>query len=64
LIGEPFHHSQKSYLPLKIVPAAGFIIDFDTMEKSWFKAMGWDITAGKPGKKILSDPGLDELVNV
>lgn len=47
--------------PLTIGPRANVKIDFETLKKSFFAAVGWDIKTGKPNKETLSDLGLAEL---
>ncbi len=47
--------------PLKVGPAANTKIDFESLRKGYFDAMGWDVQSGKPDHNTLSDLGLDEL---
>ena len=44
-------------------PAAKAKIDFESLKKGYFAAMGWDIKTGKPHQQTLVEMGLDELTN-
>jgi aldehyde:ferredoxin oxidoreductase len=50
-------------MPQSVGPAAGVEIDFDTLKRAYFEAMGWDIKSGKPNRQTLIKLGLDELTN-
>lgn len=49
--------------PLKVGPGAGIKIDFDTLRKGYFAAMGWDIRSGKPLPQTLGELGLSGLTS-
>jgi aldehyde:ferredoxin oxidoreductase len=48
--------------PLPLKAGAPPKIDFHTLRKGFFEAMGWDTTTGAPSKETLSELGLSELV--
>ena len=43
-------------------PFAGRKVDFDTAQKNYYKAMGWDTETGKPLDSTLEELGIKELV--
>jgi len=49
--------------PLTTGPAANVKIDFQSLKKGYYAAMGWDIKTGKPFPQTLVELGLDELAN-
>jgi aldehyde:ferredoxin oxidoreductase len=61
LLPEDFRLPQRFMVPLSVGPSAAVEIDFDTLKRGYFEAMGWDIKSGKPNRQILIDLGLDEL---
>ena len=46
--------------PYQIGPAAGVIVDYDALRRSYFKAMGWDPETGVPRAETLKDLRLVE----
>jgi aldehyde:ferredoxin oxidoreductase len=59
---DKFKLPKRVTVPQKVGPATGAVIDYDTLKKSFFDTMGWDIKTGKPSKNTLADVGLDKLV--
>jgi aldehyde:ferredoxin oxidoreductase len=47
--------------PLTRGPAKGVSVDFDTLARSYYKAMGWDLKTGKASRDHLKALGLDEV---
>lgn len=58
---EAFKLPERVVAPQSMGPAAGVIIDFETLKKGYFEAMGWSIDSGKPNRQTLVDLGLDQL---
>ncbi len=58
---EDFKLPKRFMAPLSVGPSAGVEIDFDTLKKGYFEAMGWDIKSGKPNRQTLVELGLDKL---
>ena len=48
--------------PLKVGVPQGTRIDFDSLKRCYFEAMGWDTETGKPSRDTLSELRLDALV--
>lgn len=61
LLPEEFKLPKRFMTPLSVGPSAAVKIDFNTLKRSYFEAMGWDIKTGKPNRQTLIDLGLDEL---
>jgi len=59
-----FKLPERVTVPQTIGPAAGAVIDFNTLRKSYFEAMGWDIKTGKPSAKKLAELNLDNVVKL
>ena len=57
-----FQLPKRLSVPHTVGPATGAVIDFDTLKKGYFEAMGWDIKTGKPNPDTLVELGLDKLV--
>ena len=47
--------------PQSAGPAAGARVDFETLKKGFFEAMGWSMENGKPNRQTLVDLNLDTL---
>jgi aldehyde:ferredoxin oxidoreductase len=47
--------------PLTAGPAANLKIDFETIKRSYFSALGWDLHTGKPSKTSLTELDLMEI---
>jgi len=61
---EDFKLPKRVTEPLSVGAAAGVKVDFETLRKGYFKAMGWDEKTGEPHKKTLIYLGLDKLPNI
>jgi aldehyde:ferredoxin oxidoreductase len=60
---EDFKLPKRVTEPLSIGAAAGVKVDFDTLRKNYFKAMGWDDKTGKPKRETLVELNLDKLTS-
>jgi aldehyde:ferredoxin oxidoreductase len=58
---EEFKLPKRVMMPLSVGAAAGKEIDFETLKKAYFEAVGWNIESGKPNHQTLLDLGLDKL---
>ena len=58
---EEFRLPKRVIVPQSVGPATGLEIDFETLKKCYFEAMGWDINTGKPNHQTLVDLGIDKL---
>ena len=47
--------------PLTVGPGTGQRVDFETLRRCYFEAMGWDAKTGMPGGQVLADLGLDNI---
>ncbi len=56
-----FKFPERLTAPMSVGMAAGIKIDFDTLKKSYFEAMGWNIDDGKPNPQTLEELGIDKL---
>jgi len=56
---EDFKLPERVMRPQSIGPAADAKIDYESLKKGYFDAMGWDIKTGKPSKQTLVELGLD-----
>ena len=63
LLPEDFKLPQRVRRPQSIGPAAKAKINFESLKKGYFTAMGWDIKTGKPHRQTLVKMGLDELTS-
>ena len=50
--------------PLEHGPARGVTVDFDTLARSYYEAMGWDVETGRPSRERLERLGLEEVRKV
>jgi len=58
---EEFKLPKRVMMPLSVGSAAGKEIDFETLKKGYFEAMGWNLESGKPNHQTLLGLGLDRL---
>jgi len=63
LLPDDFRLPERVKTPAPIGEAAGLNIDFDSLKKGYFEAMGWDINNGKPWHDTLVHLGIDELTS-
>lgn len=56
-----FKFPERLTKPMSIGMAAGIRVDFDTLKKGYFEAMGWNIDDGKPRRETLKELGIDKL---
>lgn len=63
LLPDDFRLPERVRLPQSVGPATGVKIDYDTLKKGYFEALGWDIKTGKPYRQTLVELGLDELTS-
>lgn len=61
LLPDDFRLPERVMTPAPIGAAAGLNIDFDSLKKGYFEAMGWDINSGRPWHDTLVHLGIDEL---
>jgi len=47
--------------PLGHGPARGVILDFDTLARSYYETMHWDLETGRPAREHLNALGLDDV---
>ena len=47
--------------PQSAGPATGARVDFETLKRGFFEAMGWSLESGKPNRQTLVDLNLDTL---
>jgi aldehyde:ferredoxin oxidoreductase len=58
---DAFKLPKRLLTPLQVGPGAGQEIDFETLKKSYFQAMGWDIKTGKPTDQTMADLSLERI---
>lgn len=58
---EDFKLPERFDTPLNAGIATGVKIDFNTLRKKYFEAMGWEVSNGKPKKETLIELGLEKL---
>jgi aldehyde:ferredoxin oxidoreductase len=60
---DTFKLPRRLMAPLTVGPAEGQEIDFESLKKGYFEAMGWDFGTGKPNNRTVADLGLGSLVD-
>jgi aldehyde:ferredoxin oxidoreductase len=60
---DTFKLPKRLMTPLKVGPAEGQEIDFESLKKGYFEAMGWDFGTGRPNNRTVADLGLDSLID-
>jgi len=60
---EDFKLPERVRRPQSVGPAANTKIDYESLKKGYFDAMGWDIKTGKPHRQTLVKMGLNKLTN-